>query len=111
MPKNKDDNLQNVSYETLDTAPENPAPDFKESQGYKDFVKELKEIKETLKSFEISEDEQESIIKDEILKDETKEKPKMGLFFAILGVIAVLCVIFWDKIKAKFDKNAETNAI
>lgn len=79
--------LENVSHETKE-----------QKLDSNQIFKELKEIKDKLDSFEISEDEQESIIKNAVTDDEPKDKAKTGIFLAILGVIAIACVIFWDKI-------------
>lgn len=108
----KNEKIENVSYETSEelTKEESSSLDFKETPAYKDFIKELKEIKETLKSFEISEDEQEAIIKSEIEKDEEPTKKGGFVIVALLAIVA-LCVIFWDKIRAKFEKKTANSAM
>lgn len=110
MPKNE--KIENVSCETEPelTREESSSLDFKETPAYKDFIKELKEIKETLKSFEISEDEQEAIIKDEIEKDEEPAKKGGFVIVALLAIVA-LCVIFWEKISAKFKQKTADSTL
>jgi hypothetical protein len=94
---------ENVSQETF-------AKTFiKENKDMQFITKELKEIKEKLDSFELSEEEQEKIIKDEIKKDDDKEK-KQGAngFFAISVVIALIIFFAWERISAKIKQRQAT---